>query len=606
MSVWMFRVQVRQAALSVALMSGVMGCGGETPQTPVDGGDDLGGDVASDASIDATADVSSDRGADASGDVEIPAPPIVVGSVPWNASGADVGMVAALAEQGDALVLFGSRGMQLIEGGVVSATDARVTTWRTAAVIPAGDGTPGDWVVGVDSMGRVWRLSNRTTLEEVTGRYALMMRDAQSVARLSMNRVAFGLRTGLAVADGMRVRVWMDPSFVNLVGAGSRVAAPTSMGLRVFDLDADRFIDFTLAGVTGVAFDAMGKLVVTTANALYTENDRGELVFRRRSAAALRGLVQSGARTWLAAGTSLATWDGTDIRLATDARVAATARLLPSQSGDVWALDGGRLSRFSIVDSPDLQLWIETVRPVFARRCTPCHLPEGTGNRDLTTYASWVAGRGDISGRVLTAMDMPPPPGMLTAAERAAVTRWLNAMPTDGGVGDGGRADVPLDRPAEAGVDAGVDAAMDAARDVAADAPREAGVDAAADAPRDAAADAPRDAAADAPRDAAAVTYAAVDAIFQTACVRCHGASGGLNLATPAAAYTALVGAPAAGTACAGGGRVRVVAGNPMGSLLYLKLVNMQTCGNSMPRSGPLTPAQIDTVRQWIQGGALR
>jgi hypothetical protein len=49
-----------------------------------------------------------------------------------------------------------------------------------------------------------------------------------------------------------------------------------------------------------------------------------------------------------------------------------------------------------------------------------------------------------------------------------------------------------------------------------------------------------------------------------------------------------------------------VVAGNPMGSLLYLKLVNMQTCGNSMPRSGPLTPAQIDTVRQWIQGGALR
>ena len=589
----MLRGSVRPAALGVALSAVAWGCGGELPPAATDGGDDLGGADAAEVAADA-GETGADRPADVSMDVEIPAPPIVVGSIPWNASGADVGTVAALAEQGDTLFLYGSRGMQVIEGGVVAATDARVTAWRTAAVIPAGDGTAGDWVVGVDAMGRVWRLRNRDSLEEVTGRYALMMRDAQTVARLSMNRVAFGLRAGLAVADGTQVRVWMDPSFVNLVGAGSRVAAPTAAGVRVFDLDATRFVDFALAGVTGVAFDAMGKLVVTTADALYTENDRGELVFRRRSAAPLRGLVQSGARTWLVAGASLALWDGADIRPSTDVRVAAGARLIPSAGGDVWALNAGALSRYSIVESPDLQLWIETVRPVFARRCTPCHLPGETGNRDLTTYAAWVAGRADVRSRVLTVMDMPPPPGMLTAAERAAIARWINATPMDGGVADAGRPDVPADRPAEAGADAG----MDAARDATADAPREVGVDA----PREVGVDAPRDAVA----DAAPVTYAAVNTIFQAACVRCHGTSGALNLATPATAYTALVGAAAAGGSCAGGGRVRVVAGNPMGSLLYLKLVNMQPCGNSMPRGGTLTAAQIDTVRQWIQGGALR
>ncbi|MFO0602748.1 MAG: hypothetical protein U0324_06210 [Polyangiales bacterium] len=589
----------RRAVLGAALMAwGVWGCGGEVPAGPEDAGGDAGGDAGADVAVmDASFEDASDAGAEVVGDVEIPAPPVLVGNVPWNASGANVGMVAALAEQGDTLVLFGTRGMQVLAGGAVAATDARVTMWRMAAVIPAGDGTSGEWVVGVDATGRVWRLRNRDSLEEVTGRYALMMRDAQSVARLSMNRVAFGLRAGVAVADGTQVRVWNDPSFASLVGSGSRVAAATSTGVRVFDLMGERFVDFTLAGVTGVAFDAAGKLVVTTASVLYAEDDRGALTFRRRSSAPLRGVVQSGMRTWLVAGSNLALWDGADVRLATDVRVGASARLLPSPGGDVWSLDAGVLSRFTIVDSPDLQLWIETVRPVFARRCTPCHLPGGTGNRDLTTYAAWVAGRADIRMRALVDMDMPPPPGMLAADERSAIARWINAA-GDGGVVDGGRPDVTADRPAEAGVDAGMD--------VAADAPREAGVDVTVDAPREvgaeAAVDVPRDVAA----DAGPVRYAAVDTIFQAACVRCHGTSGSLNLSNPTTAYTALVGAAAAGASCAGGGRVRVVAGNPMGSLLYLKLVNMQPCGNSMPRGGTLTAAQIETVRLWIAGGAMR
>jgi hypothetical protein len=568
------------------------GCGGEAMPSPVeDGGADTD-------SAEVAVDAGGDGAQDIGGDAEIPAPPIAVGPLRWNAAGAMTGSVAALAEQGDTLFLFGSLGLQVFAGGAVSAMDAASTMWRMAAVIPAGDGGGGEWVAAVDANGRVWRVRNRSALEEVTGRYALMMRDARSVARLSMNRVAFGLAGGIAVADGTQVRVWSDGSFASLVGSGSRVAARTAAGVRVFDVDATRFVDYALAGVTGVALDARARLVVTTAGAIYSENDRGELVFRRRSAAALRDVVQSGERTWLVAGEGLALWDGDDLRPATDVRVPEGARILPSSSGDVWLLAGGALTRFSVLASPDLQRWIETVRPVFARRCTPCHLPEGTGNRDLTTYAAWVMHRGLIRGRVLTDMDMPPPPSALQPMEREALAQWLESPPIDGGGIDGGSADVTADTAPEAGRDATVDAP----RDAAVDAPR----DAAVDAPRDATVDAPRDAVGDVAADAAAVRYAAVDTIFQASCVRCHGTSGGLNLSNPMTAYGALVGVAAGGATCAGGGRVRVVAGDPMASLLYLKLVNMQTCGNAMPRGGTLTAAQVETVRRWIAGGALR
>jgi mono/diheme cytochrome c family protein len=586
-------------------------------------------------------------------DAFIPPPPISVASIPWNATGNDLGAVSALAEQGETLVLFGARGVQVLAGGAVAATDPAVTMWRTAAVVAAGDGSAAQWVIGVDGMGRVLRLRDGTRMEDVTGRYALAMRDVRSVGTLARNRTAFGFTGGLAVADGMRVTVWMEPSFADLVASGNRVAARTMTGLRVFDIDATRLVDFTLAGVTGVAFDARGRLVVTAGEGLYAENDMGELVLRV-TMSALRGVVQSGARTWLVAGPMLATWDGTDVRLSTNVMVPAGARLHASPSGDVWVFGTGAPARFGVVESPDLQRWIETVRPVFARRCTPCHLPGGVGNLDLPTYDAWVRSRALIREQAITRRAMPPPPGMLTTEERDALAAWLDARPTDGGTPDvpADRAvdaprdagvdvpmamDVPRDVPtpmdvprdvradtgpdvrmdvatdvrpdvrADAGADAGADVRTDTGADVRTDTGADVRTDAGADVRTDTGADVRTDAGADVRTDAGVVTYAAVDTIFQASCVRCHGTSGGLNLSDPTAAYTALVGRAAAGAMCTGGGRVRVVAGDPMASLLYLKLVGMQDCGGAMPRGAAMLPAaQIDTVRRWIAGGARR
>ncbi len=50
-----------------------------------------------------------------------------------------------------------------------------------------------------------------------------------------------------------------------------------------------------------------------------------------------------------------------------------------------------------------------------------------------------------------------------------------------------------------------------------------------------------------------------------------------------------------------------VVAGKPMESLLYLKLLNRPPCGKRMPRGSRRKPTEkeIDMIRQWIEQGAL-
>lgn len=560
---------------------------------------------ATDASLDAIADAV----ADAPVDVALPPAPLTVRAVSWNAADADPGAVSAVAEPDGLVVLFGQRGMQVLAGGAVTATDALVTTWRTAGVVPAGDGSATPWTLGVDGMGRVWRVRDRMRLEEVTARYALAMRPVRSLAVLSNNRVAFGYEGGLAVADGMRVTVWSEPAFASLVGAGARVAARTDAGVRVFEPATARLVEYTLAGVTGVAFDAMQRLVVTTGDALYAESAAGLLEARATGAPALRELVRSGDRVWLVAGAQLAAWDGREIHTAPDVTVPADARLLSSPSGDVWALASGRLARYSAVDSPDLRLWEETVRPVFARRCVPCHLAGGSGNLDLTTYASWQMGRANIRTRALAERSMPPPPAALTDDERAALARWLDF---DGGAPDAGPVDATVDARADVAADVRLDAGsdvrdatIDARADAAADV-RDATIDARVDAATDVRADTAVDAQLDASADGGAVTFAAVNAIFQRACVRCHGASGSLDLGA-ATAYSALVGRPTIGATCAGGGRVRVVAGDPARSELYLKIAGTPSCGAAMPRGGPALPAaDVDTVRRWIVGGAPR
>jgi hypothetical protein len=146
---------------------------------------------------------------------------------------AELGTITAVVESGDDVVVFGERGMQWLSGGAVFARDMRVMMWRDAASVPAGDGSAGRWVLAVDGSGHLWRVRDRMTLEDVTARYGLGDQMVRSVAVLDETRVVFGTDAGFAVADGMRVLRWNDPSFATLIrraAAGWRRARRAALG----------------------------------------------------------------------------------------------------------------------------------------------------------------------------------------------------------------------------------------------------------------------------------------------------------------------------------------------------------------------------------------
>lgn len=533
--------------------------------------------------------------------------PVTVQPLHWNAAMADLGAIAAVVESGDDVVVFGARGMQWLSGGAVLARDMRVMAWRDAASVPAGDGGAGRWVLAVDGAGRVWRVRDRMALEDVTGRYGLTDHPVRSVAALDATRTVFGADAGFAVADGTRVLRWSAPGFAVVVVGGGRVAARTAAGARVFEVMGQRYVDYAVEGATAVALDADGRLVVgTAAGALWREQPGGSLVVAApTTAGAVRSIARAGSSLWVIAGGGLGVLDAAQgVRLAAGVAVAADARLVGSGDGSVWVLGEGRLSRYALSVDPRVQQWEQEVRPVFARRCTPCHLPGGTANIDLTRYRYWVDEASAIRRAVVAMQRMPPPPATLSAEERAAIARWLDS-PADAGVDagvDAGRPDAG--RPDAGTMDAGVadGGARDAGR-------RDVGM---MDAGR---------------RDVGVVDggtrdggtrdagrgFAAVYPIIQRACVRCHGGSGALNMSTEAMAFANLVGpggvgVVAMGGACGASGLHRVVPGDAMMSLLYLKIRGgAPPCGSAMPRGAATLPAgDIAIVRAWIEAGARR
>jgi hypothetical protein len=98
------------------------------------------------------------------------------------------------------------------------------------------------------------------------------------------------------------------------------------------------------------------------------------------------------------------------------------------------------------------------------------------------------------------------------------------------------------------------------------------------------------------------VSYAArVQPLWNSHCIGCHGAggNGGLDLRGPDS-RDRLVGVDAQGHP-----GVRVVAGEPDQSVLYLKMTGAGGVGTVMPPTGVLGGSDLETVRRWIEEGAL-
>lgn len=533
------------------------------------------GDPVVDAALDDVVQKLDASAEDVPADVQDPPPPpLTVTPIAWNAAGANVGAVQAVAEDGDLVAVFTDRGLRVMVAGAVAASDDSVQGWRAAVTSAAADGTTGRWILGTDAMSRVFRVRDRSTLDDVSSRLALGMRDIRSAAVVARDAVAFGGNGGFAVLRGASVMAWNDPDFVQIFGGGNRVGSVIDTGVKVFDLMTERAVRYNVAGVTGAALSSAGSLVVTVGPLLYVQNSRGELSPMYTHPTAMRGVVVSEANTWLIADGRLAIWDGFRVRTSPEVPLSSSARLIAASGGGVWTLQDGALARYALVVDPEDQRWDRDVRTIFATRCTPCHLPGGTAGIDLSTRCAWAIRRDGIREQVVTRMLMPPPPTDMPAPERAAIAAYLDSLSPDacGGVRDAGP---PMDVPRDTGIDARADVRTDVPRDTG-------------------------------PVDAGPATYAQVQAVFNRECTRCHGNSGALNLSA-SVSYANLVNVRAAGGSCGTSGMMRVVPRDVNNSLLYRKVAATQPCGSSMPRGGPSLPAtDIDLIRRWIAAGAPR
>jgi len=184
---------------------------------------------------------------------------------------------------------------------------------------------------------------------------------------------------------------------------------------------------FRLAGVTGVALGAGGRLYATTPRALYASTERGDLTLIYDAGAdTLHGLVASGDAVWFADGAELGVVDGRRIAETRGAHVAPDAALASSPSGDVWVLGSGVLQRFAreVPESAQNLAWSTTLAPIFARSCASCHQPGGVSGTDLSTAEAWQSERSAIHDRVVATRTMPPQGHALPDADRAAIGAW--------------------------------------------------------------------------------------------------------------------------------------------------------------------------------------
>lgn len=101
-------------------------------------------------------------------------------------------------------------------------------------------------------------------------------------------------------------------------------------------------------------------------------------------------------------------------------------------------------------------------------------------------------------------------------------------------------------------------------------------------------------------------TFSSIYPIFMAECSPCHTSgptfSANLNMETQTSAYASLVGVTAQ---CGAGANTLVIPYDARASLLWRKIANVDLCGMRMPNGRtPLTPAQIDSIAQWINAGA--
>jgi hypothetical protein len=349
--------------------------------------------------------------------------PLTVVQVDWNPGKADVGKVAAVADAGGEIAVFGDRGASSFVGSAFVANDASIRSWRAATTIPAPDGN-GSWLVAVDGEGKLHRLRGRSVLEDISGRWGLSQTKVVDVASMGLGRVVFALGTEAAIADGDRVARY-DLPFTAVAGGAGRGIGLASGHLRAFRPTHESDDTWSLEGARFVAMSGEGRMFAANDRAVYAEDAAGTLRRVFTAKAEIHGLCASDGRTWFADGSELGVIESDRVAVTSGAKIDPTAHLSASPTGDVWTLANGTLTRYGTVRAASL--WDQIIAGIHARVCAGCHGPNGSAGVDLSTAARWDGKRAAIEKRVLEEKSMPPPGTPIIDADRAAIAAWSRA-----------------------------------------------------------------------------------------------------------------------------------------------------------------------------------
>ena len=355
--------------------------------------------------------------------------PFSVRTVPWNPQGLDVGAVDALVEQEGRTVFFGAEGVQVVAGGALVATIPHDGGWQGAALLRAAD-LAGEWVVGLDSEGKLLRLLGESGLEPISDRYGLDGDKVSGLARVGDISV-FSVPAGIVVADGSQVTRHDVGALGSLSGGSGKVVGVQPGGLALFDLSSGKMALFPLQGASMALIDEEGRVVAASGASLLVQPSAGLDV-------PLVPVFQAGSPISALASTPLRGWFLADGELGTTSKVLArtaglalpSGALVPGQDGGVWLLQGGAAPlRFAPGGSPDEEAWFDTVLPAYSRACSKCHNPGGSSGIDLSTHETWASRRATILKRVVQDGNMPPSGNPISGADLAAIAAWCEASP---------------------------------------------------------------------------------------------------------------------------------------------------------------------------------
>ncbi len=359
---------------------------------------------------------------------------LTVHKVSFNAGGAPLGNVRAVAESGEVVCVFADDGATVLVSQAPVATERAVTGWNSAAVLAPPGATP--QILGVDGKGRVHVLRGQRSFDDVSDRFALGGTPVHAVTALPSGAVLFAGQEGVVLADGARVTSFLSPRLTELAPHGSGFLGREDGGVYLFDLPSHGGRKYPLPGVTHVASTSKGDVVVTTNNAVYALDSDGALsLLYAADGDTLHGLAASGDTVWFADGEELGVVEQGHVRETAGVHIPRDAELSPSPRGDVWVMGGGALTRYASSASATASgstsrpaasdLWRDSLSAVFARNCASCHLPSGSAGVNLSTVDRWQAKGADIRERVVVKRDMPPQGHALSDADREAIRSYL-------------------------------------------------------------------------------------------------------------------------------------------------------------------------------------